>query len=274
MADDDAQARSDDPEPGVLDLLVGAFWGRDGYRAAARRGLGGSLAAVVVMLLLITLVLGVQQYLHLGAQIAAARDSAVWLMPRLNIAGGVAEMEAPAPRTLATERFVVVLDPRDEPEIEPAAPGDTRTRFVVLRTALVVFTYGSPVGNALPWQQLNSVLGPVSVDGPELVAALDEARPKMVLAVSALRFLGTFSLVLFGGLLAGALYRVVFYSRPRLPEGRALIAMATLAGVPGVSAAGIVRLLGLGDATAVATLFAVGGAAFFVAAAGIEATES
>ncbi len=267
MTDEAGQRRT---EEGVLDLVAGALWGRASYRAVARRGLGASLAAVLVMLLIVASIVGLRQYLHLGSQIATARDSAVWLMPRLNIADGVAEMEAPAPRTLATERFVVVLDPRDEPEIDRAEAGDTRTRFVVLKHALVVFTYGSPVGNALPWTQLNSVLGPVSVDGPELLAALDAARPNMVAVVTAIRFVVAFLTVLFGALLGGALYRVLFFARAGLPSGRALRAVAALAGVPATAAAGLVRVLGMGDPTALFTLAVVGTTVFFVAAAGIE----
>ena len=259
--------------PGVVDLLVGALWGRATYRSAARLGMARPLLAVLAMLLLVSIVLGVQQYFHLGAQIATARDSALWLMPRLNIAGGLAEAQAELPRVLESERFVVFVDTGESPEIPKAPPGDTRTRFLVLRTALVVFSIDRPLGNALGWDQLNAVLGPVSVDGPELIAALDDARLKMVVAVLFLRGGLVLVAILLGTFLGVALYRVVFFARTTLPSARALRGVAALAGVPGVAAAGLVSLVGGGDGSAAIALVIAGGSGFFIAAAGIEAAD-
>jgi hypothetical protein len=264
-----------EPVPnGVLDLVVGALWGRATYGLVASRGLGRAFSAVAVFLLIVSAVLGVQQYLYLGSQIAAARDSALWLMPRVNIEDGVAEMEGAAPRVLATDRFVVVLDTREGPDIEKAEVGDTRTRFVVLRRALVVFSFGKPFGSALPFDQVTAALGPVSVDGPELIDALNRGRPKMVLAVTLLRAVLVLGLVLVGAPLAAFVYRAVFFARQRLLPAPEMRAVAALAGVPAVGVWGLAKGVGIGDVMALGILVLVGTTVFFVVAAGIDAAES
>jgi hypothetical protein len=232
------------------------------------------------MLGLVSLLLGVQQHLYLGSQIAFARDSALWLMPRLNIVNGRAEAESVGPRTLSTERFVVYIDTGPDRELPKASPGDTRPRYLVFREALVVVTIDQPRGSALGWAQLNALFGSISVDGPELIQAAERALLKMVLVVAVLRALAALFAILVGAGVVALVYRALFFAR-RLPPARGQRAIAVLAGVPAVAVVGVVSLIGgsrgmvdpgvlFFEATVLAV---VGVTVFFVAAAGIDAEE-
>ena len=260
-------------DEGLADLVVGAFTGRAAYRSAARLGSRRSVAALLLAGTLVGVVVGVQHHLYLGSQIAAARNSALWLMPRLNITDGVARAEADVPRTLESDRFVVYIDTDPEPEIPQAPPGDTRPRFIVLRRGLFVVTVDQPAWPPLGWTQVNAGLGPVSVDGPELIAALDRGRLKMVFALLFYRGVLALLALLPGVFVATAVYRAVFFARPGLPSSRALRAVGFLAGIPAVMVGGLMLLLGFGEVSALGMLALVGVTAFFVAASGLSTSD-
>ena len=73
-----------EPEDGLVDLLLGALSGLNAYRRVARRGLGVAWITTAFAVVLLAIPVSAYQYLQLGAQIDAVRDSSVWLMPRVH----------------------------------------------------------------------------------------------------------------------------------------------------------------------------------------------
>jgi hypothetical protein len=254
------------PPPGFGELLAGPFLGVAVYpRAAAVRPLRVFLAAATVALGAALLLAGRWEFV-LSARVAALRDSQLWMMPRVTVQGGEAQIEGSPGRVLETPRLVVVLDPTEDLlDPLPGAPEDVRSVVHVARRGLLV--YRRPLGGvmALPWSSVEASFGPLSLNGEELLDWLPGVL-RTVLAVSAglalLMFL-VWELALC--LLLVGLYRTIFFRGLYLPGFGALLSVAFLAALPAtaVGAAGALAglphsmLLGL-HALALGTVFFVG----------------
>jgi hypothetical protein len=201
----------------------------------------------------------------LSGRVDGLQDSALWLLPRVEVAGGRASFQGDSPRVLDDDRFVIVLDTRSgAPEIPPAAAGDHRPRYVVRADALLVLARGR-APRVLPWTALSAAWDPVSVDGPELVARLRDGVPRMVFAVTAFGWaltLGT-GTALLGGMVG--FYRLAFARGPFVPEARALFAAGCAALLPAYGAGGLVAACGGGTEIVVGIWISVASALFFVA---------
>lgn len=249
------------------ELLIGPFTGLSIYPRAA--GLRPRVLVLVLLLVLGSLggvLAGVFQA-RLSGQVDELRNSALWLMPRVNIADGVARVESAPGRTLDAGLFVLVLDTSvNRLEELPGERDDTRAVVHVTRQALVVYKRDRRVATGYPWSGVESSLGPLSLDGPELIDFLGEYASRLTWFLWAVGFtvVALWQLLLIFGFVG--LYRTLFYRGLYVPRFGALVSVACVASLPGVVLAAVLLLAGLAQPTVAAVHALTFGALFFVAA--------
>jgi|GEM_PF-2182188 len=225
------------PPPGLLELISGPFRGFAIYRRAADIGPWRALGLLLFALLVAGSIKGAVEMRRIAANIDAMEDSAISFMPRVNIDGGYASVEAAPGRIIETDRIVILFDTREEPDEVPKAVGDdTRPRVLVGDRALLRYSPDRPVPLALPWSQLNAALGPrLSVDGREFIELLRSIRGPTVLTLGAII---TLLVLVWELLLLGVMtgmYRLLFGRRIGAPPAGRVFAVACLATLPAVA---------------------------------------
>lgn len=223
-----------EPErPSLVELVTGPFRGLDIYPRAAVLGAGRGIGLLVlVTTLAAALVAGIWTVRLLG-KVDSMADSAIWFMPRVNIADGFATVEADPGRIIETDRVVILFDTvSEQPEIPRGVGADDRPRVLVRHRAMLLFTPERSVPMALPWIRVNEGLGPVSVDGPELITALRRFVPRMVLTLAGVALLAVLLWqVLLAALMVG-LYRALFGRGLYVPGVSVLFSVASVAALP------------------------------------------
>ncbi len=253
--------------PSWIELLLGPFTGLAIYPRAA------ALPPRIAVILLLG-VLGLSGALLAGAfdlrmsrSLDGLRDSQLWLMPRVSIAGGLATVEAAPGRLLDAGPFVMVLDTSTEQlESLPGERGDQRAVVHITREAIVVYKRDRRVATGYPWSGVEASLGPLSLDGPELLDFLGDYLSRLVAflwmvgvaAVSAWQLLLIFFFV--------GLYRALFFRGLYVPRFGTLVTVASLAALPAVALAVLLLLAGVEQPTVAAAHALASGALFFLAA--------
>ncbi len=217
----------------LVELLTGPFRGLDIYPRAASLGAGRGFGLLVLVTLVLTMLVGGFQATRLLAKVDSMADSAIWFMPRVNVEGGFATVEADPGRVIETDRVVIIFDTvSEEPDIPKGFGEDARPRVLVRERAMLLFTPDRPLPMALPWARVNEALGRVSVDGPELISSLRSFVPRMVLTLSGIAFVAVLLWqVLLAGVLVG-LYRTMFGRGLYVPGASALFGVASVAALP------------------------------------------
>ena len=231
--------------PALRELLLGPFRGLAIYPRAATLGVGRGLGLIVLVTLLLAAVVAGSWTVRLRAKVEAMADSSIWFMPRVNVAEGRATVEADPGRVIETDRVVVIFDTvSEQPDIPKGFGDDARPRVLVRERAMLLFTPERPVPTALPWARVNEALGPVSVDGRELVEALRVFVPRMVVTMAAVAVAAALLWqLLLAGLFVGV-YRVLFGRGLYVPGPSALFGVAAVAALPPLALGAV--LLGLG----------------------------
>lgn len=249
--------------PALVELLVGPFRGLGVYPRAARLGTGRAIGLLALVILVLAMVVGGIWMVRLQSKVATMADSAIWFMPRVNVRGGVAQVEADPGRVIETDRVVILFDTVSaEPVIPKAFGEDDRPRVLVRERAMLLFTKERPVPTALPWAQVNEALGPVSVDGPELIDALRSFVPRMVVTLGAIGALAVFLWQLVLAAVFVGLYRTLFGRGLYVPGAGALMGVASTAALPPLLAGAV--LLGLGRQELALAVQGVGFGALFL----------
>ena len=249
--------------PRLSELLRGAFTGLSIHPRAATLGVARSVGLIGLMTLVLALAVGVSWTVRLKAKVESMADSSIWFMPRVNIANGVAQVEADPGRVIETDRVVIVFDTvSEQPEIPRGIGEDARPRVLVREHAMLLFTAERPLPTALPWAQVNEAVGSVSVDGPELIASLRAFVPRMVATLGAIGAAAAlvWQLVLAGGFVG--VYRTVFGRGLYVPGPGALFGVAAVATIPPLSAAAV--LLAIGRQELAVAVHGVGFGALFL----------
>ncbi len=219
--------------PTLSDLVTGPFRGLDIYPRAAALGAGRGLGLLVLVALVLTLLVGGIWTARLLSKVNSMADSAIWFMPRVNIADGFATVEADPGRIIETDRVVILFDTVSErPDIPHGFGADSRPRVLVRDRAMLLFTAERPVPMALPWIRVNEAMGPVSVDGPELIDALRRFVPRMVLTLGGIALAAVLAWqILLAGVFVG-LYRTLFGRGLYVPGASVLFGVASVAALP------------------------------------------
>jgi hypothetical protein len=257
--------------PTFSELLTGPFLGLDIYpRAAVVRARFGVGLLLLVLGVAGALLAGGFQY-RLNGQIDGLRDSQLWLMPRVNIANGVAQVESAPGRTLDAGPFWLVLDTSTEQlESLPGERADRRSVVHVSREALVVYKRDRKVATGYPWSGVESSLGPLSLDGPELVDFLREYLSRLVVFLWMVGFAAVAGWQLLLVFLFVGLYRALFFRGLYVPRFGTLVTIASLAALPAVVLCTGLLVGGVAQMTVAAVHALLSGALFFVAAARVR----
>ncbi len=252
--------------PRLFELLVGPWTGVSIYpRAASLRPLQ-VLGVLFLLTLLASGLIAADWYLLRQARLEDARDSQLWLMPRVTIEDGVARSEGGAGRLLDAEHFLVWIDTTTNTvEDIPLEPGEDRPVVHVGRHVLTVHALGR-APRQIAWSQVVGDEGLLSLDGPEALDWGMEYLRTMALTGMAV---GLLLAVVYQLLLLAALawfYRVLFYRGLYVPRFGTLICVGGTASIPPLILAVFAVLLGLGQG-AMLTIHALGlGLLFLVGA--------
>lgn len=235
--------------PRLVELLIGPWKSLSIYpRAAALRPY-----QVLGLLLLLTLIasglLSARWYLVRRAKLEDARESQLWLMPRVTIQDGVARFEGSPGRLLDAKNFLVWIDPTTNVvEGLDLDPGESRPVVHVGRNLLTVHSPGR-APRQIPWGKVVGQDGRLSLDGPEAVdwgaqylrtIALTGLAVGLGLAVG-------YQLLLLVAL--AWLYRVLFYRGLYVPRFGVLVSVGAVASIPPLTVATLAALVGLGQGT-------------------------
>ncbi|MCP4868913.1 MAG: hypothetical protein GY898_09355 [Proteobacteria bacterium] len=253
--------------PSLGELVAGPFRGFAIYPRAARTPPMHALALLVVLTTLAAAILTAQWYFERAGWLSEAEHSALYLMPRVTIAGGEARA-AGAPKLYDAVHFLVWLDPTTDSLAYgdvPMEPGELRPLVHVGARMLVVHRRDkSP--RPLAWGAVEERYGSLSLDGTEVIEWLAEQLPAAALSrmLAGLALTLAWQLVLLAGL--AFLYRVIFYRGLYVPRFGTLVAVGATAAIPAVALAGVVGLSGFGQAPMVVVHAAVLGTLFLAAA--------
>lgn len=253
--------------PSWGELLGGPFVGLAIYpKAAVLRPRVSVLLLLGALGLAGLLLAGVFQA-RMNHRIDGLRDSQLWLMPRVNVADGVASVEAAPGRTLDAGPFVLLLDTSVERlDSLPGERGDKRPVVHVSRRALTVYKRDRRVATGYPWSGVESSLGRLSLDGPELIDFLGEYLSRLV---AFLWMVGFAAVAAWQGMLLFfyvGLYRALFFRGLYVPRFGTLVTIACLAALPAIALGTLLLLAGVAQMTVAAAHALVSGALFFLAA--------
>jgi hypothetical protein len=235
--------------PRLVELLIGPWKGLSIYpRAATLRP-----PQVLALLLLLTLVgsglVTARWYLVRRAKLEDARESQLWLMPRVTIEGGVARFEGRPGRLLDAEHFLVWIDPTTNVVQDIRLEvGELRPVVHVGRDLLTVHT-PNRAPRQIPWSEVVGDQARLSLDGPEAIDWGEHYLRTMALTGMAV---GTGLAVGYQLLLLVVLawlYRVLFYRGLYVPRFGTLICVGGTASIPPLTLAIAAVLLGLGQGT-------------------------
>ena len=238
--------------PRLFELLIGPWKSLSIYpRAATLRPY-----QVLGLLFLLTLVgsglITARWYLVRRAKLEDARDSQLWLMPRVTIEDGLARFEGSPGRLLDAEHFLVWIDPTtnvvEDLQLEP---GETRPLVHIGRSVLTVHA-PNRAPRQIPWARVVGDQPRLSLDGPEAIDWGEDYLRTIAMTGMAvgLGLAVAYQLLLL--LLLAWLYRVLFYRGLYVPGFSALVSVGATASIPPVTLAALAVLAGFGQGTMLA----------------------
>jgi len=228
--------------------LLGPFTGLQIYPRVAGIRIWRPLAVLATVLLSCALLIAVVRYAEMHGRLATVADSELYLMPRVSVNGSEVTIESRSRRLFDAVEFVVLLDTVSEtPAFPPSPHGDKRPRVWVASDGLRIFSSEGSMRAHLPWSELSSAEGRLSLDGPELMDWLDGLLRRAVVYGVLTQSVAFFLYQLLLQLVFVFLHRTLFFRGAYLPGFRALFNCASLAAAPVLLLCTLAMLFGLGE---------------------------